>query len=577
MSDNRLWGSDVIAQAIREEGFPYILVNPGASFRGLHDSLVNYLGNERPRMLVCLHEEHCISIGHGYAAVTDRPLSAVVHSNVGLMHATMAIFNAWAGRQPVVVFGATGPVDAAIRRPWIDWIHTSADQGALVRDYTKWDDQPASPAAAVESIRRASRIATTRPAGPVYVNFDATIQEMEVTGMPSLHDGTHYAAPSAPDPSAADLAQLADWLNGAGKVVIFAGRMGRDEAAWADRIALAEALGAHVVTGYTPGAFPTTHPCFAGETQPFIRPEVRDLARSADLILSLDWMDFGGILGKVFEPGEARPKIVHCSVDHHLHRGWNMDYHMLPMCDLYIAATAERVTSALLPLVSKRAGALAGRASVYALPPMPDGAGEIGIQDLAATFLNVTANENVSLLGRPIGWPLNTTTVEHPLDWTGETHGGGVGAGPGIAVGGALALRDAGGDRLPVYVCGDGDFLMGAGALWTAAQEKVPLLLIVSNNASYFNDELHQVAVARTRDRDPSRAWIGQRIDDPLPDIPQIARGHGAEAPAPVTDLADLAGAIRDAMARVQAGALVVLDVHVRREYADTVVTGPRK
>ncbi|MGY8937611.1 MAG: thiamine pyrophosphate-binding protein, partial [Alphaproteobacteria bacterium] len=146
------WGSDAVAQMLREFGIDYIALNPGASYRGLHDSLVNYLGNRDPKMLVALHEEHAVAIAHGYAKVTDKPMAVAVHSNVGLMHATMAIFNAWCDRVPMLILGATGPMDADKRRPWIEWIHTAKDQGALVRDYIKWDDQPASPEAAVESM-----------------------------------------------------------------------------------------------------------------------------------------------------------------------------------------------------------------------------------------------------------------------------------------------------------------------------------------------------------------------------------------------------------------------------------------
>src|SRR5688572_26189564 len=174
------FGSDVVADTLSQLDIPYIALNPGASYRGLHDSLVNYLGNEQPQMLLCLHEESAVAIAHGYAKVTGRAMAAAVHSNVGLMHATMAIFNAWCDRMLVLVLGATGPVDATKRRPWIDWIHTAADQGALVRGYTKWDDQPASAGAAYESILRANWIANTAPRGPTYVNLDAGMQEAKL-------------------------------------------------------------------------------------------------------------------------------------------------------------------------------------------------------------------------------------------------------------------------------------------------------------------------------------------------------------------------------------------------------------
>src|SRR5947199_6067366 len=175
------FGSDVVAATLRALGIPYVAINPGSSYRGLHDSLVNFLGNTAPQMLLCLHEEHAVAIAQGYAKVTGRPLAVVVHANVGLMHATMAIFNAWCDRMPVVILGATGPVDAAKRRPWIDWIHTAADQGAIIRNYTKWDDQPASPAAARESILRAHWMSNTAPMGPVYINLDAEMQENKLT------------------------------------------------------------------------------------------------------------------------------------------------------------------------------------------------------------------------------------------------------------------------------------------------------------------------------------------------------------------------------------------------------------
>src|SRR5512139_578728 len=175
------WGSDAVAAAVRALDLPYVALNPGASFRGLHDSLVNYLGNDKPQMLLCLHEEAAVAIAHGYAKVTGKAMGAAVHSNVGLMHGTMAVFNAWCDRMPMLILGATGPVDASKRRPWIDWIHTARDQGALVRGYTKWDDQPASPTAAREAVLRAAWIANTAPCGPTYVNLDAEMQESKLS------------------------------------------------------------------------------------------------------------------------------------------------------------------------------------------------------------------------------------------------------------------------------------------------------------------------------------------------------------------------------------------------------------
>ena len=151
---------------MRELGIPYIALVPGSSYRGLHDSIVNYLGNRTPQIVLTIHEETAVAIAHGYSKVTGRLMAAAVHANVGLMHAVMAVYNAWCDRVPLLLFGATGPWDAARRRPWIDWIHTSSDQAGLVRNFTKWDNQPGSPVAAMEAVLRAVQIAQTAPRGP---------------------------------------------------------------------------------------------------------------------------------------------------------------------------------------------------------------------------------------------------------------------------------------------------------------------------------------------------------------------------------------------------------------------------
>src|SRR5580704_8633038 len=226
------WGSDAAALMLREIGLPFVALNPGASYRGLHDSLVNLLGNRDPQMLLCLHEEHAVAMAHGYAKVTGKPMGAIVHSNVGLMHATMAIFDAWCDRTPVFVLGATGPVDAAKRRPWIDWIHTAQDQGALIRNFTKWDDQPASVAAAAESVLRAYRMMTTPPKGPVYICLDAALQESRIGALPALPSAARFKAPHATAPDPAALAEAAALLQAAERPLILVGRTSRGEVEW---------------------------------------------------------------------------------------------------------------------------------------------------------------------------------------------------------------------------------------------------------------------------------------------------------------------------------------------------------
>ncbi|MGC2522890.1 MAG: thiamine pyrophosphate-binding protein, partial [Stellaceae bacterium] len=341
---NRVWGSDAIAAAIRALDIPYVALNPGSSYRGLHDSLVNHLGNTRPRMLLCLHEESAVALAHGWATVTGKPMLAVVHANVGLMHATMAIFNAWCDRAPLIVLGATGALDAVRRRPWIEWIHTARDQGALIRNFTKWDDQPSSVGAAQEAVLRANMIAQTAPRGPVYLNFDLALQEDEVETVPAMPDIARFAPPAPPEPGGALVRQAAELLARAERPVIMMGRGSRDPEAWARRVALAEAIGARVMTDRKTGAvFPTDHPLYVPG------PEGAELLAGADVILSLDWVDLAGTLKTACSGRPPAGRVIQISVDQYVHNGWSMDYQGLPPADVYLLAEPD---AALPPLLS---------------------------------------------------------------------------------------------------------------------------------------------------------------------------------------------------------------------------------
>jgi thiamine pyrophosphate-dependent acetolactate synthase large subunit-like protein len=181
-----------------------------------------------------------------------------------------------------------------------------------------------------------------------------------------------------------------------------------------------------------------------------------------------------------------------------------------------------------------------------------------------------------SLTHVSLSWNGASWHFKHPLDYLGSDGGGGVGGGPGISVGAALALKGSG--RLPIAVCGDGDFMMGVTAIWTAAHYKIPVLFVVANNRSFFNDELHQERVARMRNRPVENRWIGQRISEPDIDIAGIARAQGAIGFGPVTKASELPDIFAKAIAAVDAGNVVVVDVRVEPGYtAATTAAMTRK
>src|SRR5215831_5645335 len=286
------YGSDVAADTLRALDIAYIALTPGASFRGLHDSLVNRLGNDRPTILLCLHEEHAVGIAHGWAKVTGQAMAAAVHANVGLMHATMAVFNAWCDRMPVLLIGATGPMDAQRRRPWIDWIHTAVDQAALVRGFVKWDDQPASAGAARDALIRAKWLAEMAPQAPVYVNLDSAMQEAPLGTDLSSRNSARGTPPVKATAHPDLIGRAAQLLAAAKRPVILCGRATRARNGWNARIALAERLAARVITDLKVGAaFPTDHPLHVGMPATWPDGDARAHLKDADVVLSLDWVD----------------------------------------------------------------------------------------------------------------------------------------------------------------------------------------------------------------------------------------------------------------------------------------------
>jgi thiamine pyrophosphate-dependent acetolactate synthase large subunit-like protein len=567
------FGSDVVADALRALDVPYIALNPGASYRGLHDSLVNYLGNERPQMLLCLHEESAVAIAHGYAKVTGKPMAAAVHSNVGLMHASMAIFNAWCDRKPVVILGATGPVDAAKRRPWIDWIHTASDQGALIRGYSKWDDQPASPAAAREAILRAGWIANTAPHGPTYVNLDAGMQEAKLTEPVAPIDARRFMPEAVSAPAPASVAQAAELLRDAKHPLMLAGRVSRRLEAWNARVKLAERLNARVITDLkVAAAFPSDHPLLAGNPGTIAAtPEALEALRAADVVLSLDWLDLAGVIKHV--GGDFAAKIVQVSIDHRLHKGWSMDYQALPPVDVMLDCEPDVAVPALIDALGPGAPHMV---AARTREPFKPAGGKLTVDHLAHALRRAVGERPASLTHVSLSWNGASWPFRHPLDYLGSDGGGGVGGGPGISVGAALALKGSG--RLPVAVCGDGDFLMGVTALWTAAHYRIPLLLVIANNRSFFNDELHQERVARMRNRPVENRWIGQRISEPDIDLAGMARAQGAQGFGPVTAIGELGTTFAQAIAAVEEGDVAVVDVRVEPGYtAATTAVMTRK
>ena len=557
------YGSDVIVDLMKAYEIEYAALNPGATFRGLHDSIVNYGGNTMPQIILCNHEEIAVAVAQGYGKATGRPMVAIVHNVVGLLHAAMAIYTAWLDRAPVLVMGGTGPMAVETRRPWIDWIHTALVQGNAIRDYVKWDDQPASLQGIVESFIRGYRIATTEPQGPIYLCWDAALQEQRLESPVAIPDVKRYAPPSLAqaDPSALDTA--ARWLIQAENPVILADYVGRNPAAVPPLIRLAENLATPVVDLGSRLNFPNTHPLDLTGAE-------ADLLPNADVVLALDVFDIEKAISTVDRTAriprsqlKSGTRLIHISFNDFMVRSWAQEQGRLQPIDLPIAADTSLAIPALADLCGKaveRDGAFRARADRrrktleqmhrelrakwQAAAERAGNERPISLAKLATDLWDVIKDEDWVLVNRNLrGWTRRLWDWKTTTPYVGAHMGGGVGYGIGHSVGAALAL---GKTRLCVDIQPDGDLLYTPSALWTAAHHRIPLLIVMYNNRSYFNDEEHQILMAKARGRPVENAHIGQRMDNPAVDFAAMAKSFGIEAWGPIEE----PGEIRPALER---------------------------
>jgi acetolactate synthase I/II/III large subunit len=567
-----VYGSDLVVDLLRAVGIEYVALNPGATYRGLHDSLVNYGGNRAPELVLTTHEEIAVAMAHGYAKARGAPMAAVVHDIVGLQHASMAIFNAFCDRAPILVLGATGPMDAMRRRPWIDWIHTALVQGTQVRDYVKLDDQPASIAALPEAFLRAWRVARTQPMGPVYLCLDAGLQEQALERSIVLPDATRFEPAAGPyaDPRALD--EAARRLVEAHFPVLVVESLGRRPEATGPLCRLAELLAAPLIdlAAESQGrpSVPADHP--------LDMTDARDEAiREADVVLALDVSSFLSVLGETDRTTREmrllneRTQIIAVSLDDYAFRSWAHTFQSLAPVDLPIAADAGLVLPTLVAAVEERltrdrAAAdrlvraerirvrhAALRAEARNVVTLERSLRPLAPSVLAAEVWEVIKGEDWVLAnGTGKGW------ARRLWDWRPErSYGGSGGAGLGYGLPAALgvALAHRGSGKVCVNLQADGDLLYVVSALYTAAHHRLPLLTVMFNNRTYGNDEAHQEAVAKARGRPVEQKVVGIRIDDPAPDFARIARGFGVWAEGPI-DTADAVGpAMRRALRVVKA------------------------
>jgi acetolactate synthase I/II/III large subunit len=570
-------GGDFMVDVFKTLDIDYLSMNCASSFRGLHEAVVNNANNTKPEILNCPHEDIAVHMAQGYAKIAGKPMAMICHGVVGLQHATMAMYNAWCDRVPVIVMGGN-IVEANKRAPGAEWVHAAIDPAAIVRDFVKWDDQPTSLQHFAESAVRAYKIAMTPPMGPVMLSLDAELQENPIAEAESLRI-PKLAKVIPPQGDSGALAETAKLLVAAESPVIVCDRLARTPAGLARLVELAETLQCAVVDNAGRMNFPSRHPL----NQSFRRGTV---IPQADVVLAIEMNDIWGTLNSFSDRivRTSRPvtkkgaKIITLGSRDLYMKSNYQDFGRYQEVDLAIAGDGEASLPALTEQVRRliddgRRSAFEARGKRYAAARLAMieqaksdatiawDSSPITTARMCAEVYAQIRNEDWSLVGNAIRnlWPLRLWDIKKPYQWNGGSGGAGVGYNLPASLGAALANKPHG--RLTLAFGGDGDFLFNPATLWTAAHHQIPMLYIVHNNRAYHQEYMYLQAMAARRGRGIEKADIGTTIKDPNVDYATVARGMGAHGEGPIVDPNDLAPALKRALAAVKSGQPAVVDV----------------
>src|SRR5580692_248718 len=568
-------GGDFMTDVINSLGVEYMFINCASSYRGLHEAIINH-GDNKPEIITCVHEDIAVHMAQGYAKMAGKPAAMACHGVVGLQHASMATYNSWSDRVPVLIFGGN-IMEADKRAPGAEWMHSGVDIGQLVREFTKWDDQPADLQHFAESTVRAYKIATTSPMGPVFISLDAELQENPIPEGADLRI-PKFAPVVPPQGDPAAIAEAAKMLVNAQNPLIVCDRVARTPAGMANLVALAEALQCGVIDNAGRMNFPSRHPL----NQSFRRAMIGQ----ADVILAMEMNDLWGTLTHFSDRIVRRSssgiksgaKLITLGVRDLYLKSNYQDFGRWQDVDLDIAGDGESSLPALTEAVKRltddgKKSAFEARGKKFAAAHLAMveqsktdatigwDSSPITTARMCAEVYNQIKDEDWSVVGTTIrlSWPHRLWDFKKPYQWNGNAGGAGIGYNLPASIGAALANKKHG--RFTVAFGGDGDFMFNPGALWTAAHHQIPLLYIVQNNRAYHQEYMYLVAMAARHGRGVDKMDIGTTLKDPNIDYATLARGCGAYGEGPITDPKDLGPALTRAIAAVKAGQPAVVDV----------------
>src|SRR6266850_2436072 len=556
--------SDLVVYLLNRLGVEYVILNPGATTRGLHESLVTYGGNTAPEVITCCHEEVAVAMAEGYYLATGRPQATLVHNIVGLQHASKAIYEAWLNNAPMIIIGGTGPLDSTHRRPWIDWIHTAQVQAQIVRDYVKWDDQPQGALSVAESILRAYQIAMTEPRGPVYLCLDVELQESRLPGGFVIPDLGRYRPPAPPSGNPEAIADAAKALRESRWPVLLVEGLGRAPGGPEALQSLSELLGIPVIEQGSSFNLSNLHPLNVSGASV-------EVLKEADLVLTVGVKDIEAALTR----SEPEAGIVRVGLQDYGIRSWTSSHGRLVPADIAILGSGPQVLRELTRLcqsamdddlqrrIAERTAKAREIHTAVATRARNDlrerwwSQRPISTARLAAEIWETIRGQDWVLVhGSLSGWERRLWEVTDGSRCIAG--GGGTGTGMGVAMGVALAFRGTG--KVCVSIQNDGDLLYTPGSLWTAAHHEIPMLVVMFNNRSYFQDVGHQRAITTMRGRSLDNVGVGVSLEGPATDFAMLAKSFGLHAEGPIVDPDEIRSALQRGVKLVKDGKLALID-----------------
>jgi acetolactate synthase I/II/III large subunit len=567
-------GSDLMVQVLRDMGVEYVAANPGSTFEGLQESLVNYgdKPNVMPEFITALHEESAVTMAHGYGKATGQPMCALLHGTIGVQHAAMSIYQAYYDQTPVLLIGGRELAFIAA--------HAANDIAGMVRSYTKWDAQPKTLEESLVAIQRAYQEAITPPCGPTLVIIDSELQKEEAGTMKV----PTYLPPKITGVDATTAREIASGLLAAQNPRIAVGRLRTPEGV-RRAVELAELVAATTSTAATQGpmSFPQRHPLCgpgANSTSDYTLglevpgAQVALVGPNMSTLLSRDVTNigFGGIAPGVTRPrggggagagaGRGRgnaPAGRTVAVDaeaslpaiiDEVKRQMSPDKQRViqERATKHAAANQDaRITALRQALEQRRAGwdsSPVSTARIYAeLWPL------IRNEDwILSSPSNFSGGHNAALWDH-----------DKPYSYLGGQGAGGMGYGAPASVGAGLAAKSRG--QIVVNVQTDGDMNYAPGVLWTAQHHRLPVLTVMHNNRAWHQELMFLEYVCGVRGRGGDRGHIGTTLRDPFIDYRMMAAAYGMAGEGPIADPTKLAPALKRGLASVKKGQPYMIDV----------------